>query len=43
LARANKRGRPEPVNVAIFWDELRLAEKNDSGPGIAGSPRNLFE
>ena len=34
--------RPEPVTVAIVWDDLRLGAICQSNPEIAGSPRNIF-
>ena len=34
--------RPEPVSVAIGWDDLRLGAICQTNPEIAGSPRNIF-
>ena len=34
--------RPEPVSVAIGWDEVWLEVKFQSNSEIAGSPRNIF-
>lgn len=34
--------RPEPVVVEKASDELRVVEKFQSNPEIAGSPRNSF-
>ena len=35
-------GRPEPVWVAIRWDDLWLAAKYQSNLEIAGSPRKVY-
>ena len=35
-------GRPEPVSVAIGWDDLRLGAICQTYSEIAGSPRNIF-
>ena len=34
--------RPEPISVEKGWDDLWIAEKFQSNPEIAGSPRNSF-
>ena len=34
--------RPEPVSVAIGWDDLRLGAICQTNSEIAGSPRNIF-
>ena len=34
--------RPEPVTVAIVWDDLWLGAIYLSNPGIAGSPRKVY-
>ena len=35
-------GRPEPVSVAIGWDDLWLEVKCQSSSEIAGSPRKVY-
>ena len=35
-------GRPEPVNVAMFWDDLWLGAICQTNLEIAGSPRNIL-
>jgi hypothetical protein len=34
-------GRPEPVTVAMVWDDLWLGVIYQTNPEIAGSPRNI--
>ena len=33
---------PEPVSVAMGWDDLRLGAICQTNLEIAGSPRNIF-
>ena len=35
-------GRPEPVIVAMIWDDLWLVAKYQPNSEIAGSPRKVF-
>ena len=35
-------GRPEPVVVAMTWDDLWLVAKYQSNLEIAGSPRKVY-
>ena len=36
------KGKPEPVVVAITWDDLWLVVKCQPNPEIAGSPRKVY-
>ena len=36
------KGRPEPVIVAMIWDDLWLVAKYQPNSEIAGSPRKVY-